>query len=84
MRPCAPACGSSSTTSPARWATACSRYRRWRIEAVSRKPNILVIFMDQLRADVCGCYGGWSSATPNLDRLAAGGTVFTQAYLGNT
>ncbi|MBQ35533.1 MAG: sulfatase-like hydrolase/transferase [Candidatus Latescibacteria bacterium] len=51
---------------------------------MSRKPNILVIFMDQLRADVCGCYGGWSSATPNLDRLAAGGTVFTQAYLGNT
>ena len=47
---------------------------------MSQQPNMLVIFVDQLRADVCGCYGGWSSATPNLDRLAAGGTVFTQAY----
>ncbi|MBV7334545.1 sulfatase-like hydrolase/transferase [Chloroflexi bacterium TSY] len=47
---------------------------------MSQRPNILIIVVDQLRADVCGCYGGWPSATPNLDRLAAGGTVFTQAY----
>ena len=47
---------------------------------MSQPPNILIIFVDQLRADVCGCYGGWPSATPNLDRLAAAGTVFTRAY----
>ena len=47
---------------------------------MSRPPNILIILVDQLRADVCGCYGGWPSATPNLDRLAATGTVFTRAY----
>ena len=47
---------------------------------MSQPPNILIILVDQLRADVCGCYGGWPSATPNLDRLAAAGTVFTRAY----
>ena len=43
-------------------------------------PNILVIIVDQQRADICGCYGGWTSVTPNLDGLAAGGTLFTQAH----
>ena len=47
---------------------------------MSPPPNILIILVDQLRADVCGCYGGWPSATPNLARLAATGTVFTRAY----
>ena len=47
---------------------------------MSQRPNILIILVDQLRADVCGCYGGWPGATTYLDRFAAGGTVFTQAY----
>jgi len=45
-----------------------------------KQPNILILFVDQQRADICGCYGGWPNVTPNLDRLAAGGTVFTRAY----
>jgi len=44
------------------------------------RPNILIIIVDQQRADVCGCYGGWPAATPNLDGLAGGGTTFTQAH----
>ncbi len=35
------------------------------------RPNILIIIVDQQRADVCGCYGGLPSMTPNLDRLAS-------------
>lgn len=44
-----------------------------------RKPNILFIVDDQLRADVCGVYGGKDITTPNIDRLAAEGVVFTNA-----
>ena len=40
---------------------------------------ILFISIDPLRADRLSFYGG-HTATPNLDRLAAGGTVFTHAY----
>lgn len=38
-------------------------------------PNILWIFADELRADAIGCQGSphWRVATPNIDRLAAGG-----------
>lgn len=44
------------------------------------KPNILLLFCDQLRADVLGCYGHPFVATPAIDRLAAEGTVFESAY----
>jgi choline-sulfatase len=40
-----------------------------------KQPNILFIMTDQMRADALGCAGGWAR-TPNLDRLAAGGTRF--------
>lgn len=35
---------------------------------------------DQLRRDALGCYGNEICKTPNLDRLAAEGTRFLQAY----
>ena len=41
--------------------------------------NILLITIDTLRADALGSYGG-RAATPNLDRLAAGGVRFTFAH----
>lgn len=41
-----------------------------------KKPNILFILCDQLRADVLGCMGG-PAATPNIDALAAEGLCFT-------
>lgn len=42
--------------------------------------NILFLFSDQHRADALGCAGHPHVRTPNLDRLAASGTRFTQAY----
>jgi arylsulfatase A-like enzyme len=47
--------------------------------AASRKPNFLVIVMDDMGYSDPGCYGG-EIATPNIDRLAAGGIRFTQCY----
>jgi arylsulfatase len=41
-----------------------------------RKPNILLLLTDQHRWDALGCSGGWV-ASPNLDRIAAEGVVFS-------
>ncbi len=60
--------------------------------------NVILILCDTLRRDHCGPYNGglplnqcWSSEapdwvvpTPNMDRLAARGTVFEQCYCGST
>ena len=44
-----------------------------------RKPNIVFIFADQLRAQALGCYGDKQAKTPNIDRLAAQGCRFDNA-----
>lgn len=60
--------------------------------------NVLFILCDTLRRDHCGPYNGgrplnqagsaqqpnWKVPTPNMNRLAEKGTVFTQAYCGST
>ncbi len=42
-------------------------------------PNILFIPVDDLRPEM-GCYGNAYIRTPNMDRLAQEGVVFTRAY----
>lgn len=42
--------------------------------------NFLVVVADQLRADALGAFGSEVARTPNLDRLAARGATFTNAY----
>jgi arylsulfatase A-like enzyme len=42
-------------------------------------PNILFIPVDDLRPDLA-CYGSSSMISPNIDRLAADGVVFTRTY----
>lgn len=44
-----------------------------------RPPNLVFLVSDTLRADYCSVYGG-AVPTPNLERLAARGTVFEQSY----
>ena len=46
---------------------------------MARRPNIVLILADDLGFSDLGCYGG-EIATPNLDRLAAGGMRFTHFY----
>jgi hypothetical protein len=40
-----------------------------------------VVFDDQLRADVCGVYGGKNITTPSIDRLASQGVTLQQCPL---
>jgi arylsulfatase len=47
--------------------------------AAGRRPNIVVIMVDDMGFSDIGGYGG-EIATPNIDRLAAGGLRFTQFY----
>lgn len=47
---------------------------------MSRRPNILFVFADQHRHDALGCAGNTLIETPNLDRLAATGVRFSDAW----
>jgi arylsulfatase A len=45
-------------------------------------PNIVLILADDMGMGDLGCYGQKLMKTPNIDRLAAEGTRFTDAYAG--
>lgn len=47
------------------------------------RPNILYIMCDDMGYGDLACYGQQYIATPNIDRLAAQGMRFTQAYAGS-
>ena len=53
-------------------------------DAADPKPNVLYILADDLGYGDLGCYGQTKIRTPHIDRLAAEGVRFTQAYAGAT
>src|SRR5262245_3989271 len=48
------------------------------------KPNIILLTIDTLRADMLNCYGYNTPLTPNIDRLAQSGIRFEQAISGGS
>jgi arylsulfatase A len=48
--------------------------------APSRPPNIVLILADDLGYGDVGCYGATKVQTPNIDRLAREGRLFTDAH----
>lgn len=48
--------------------------------AVAEKPNVVLIFADDLGYGDLGCYGATKVQTPNIDQLAAEGRRFTDAH----
>jgi arylsulfatase A-like enzyme len=49
----------------------------------STRPNIVLIFTDNQQAATLGCYGNHEVHTPNLDKLAANGMLFDNAFGAN-
>jgi arylsulfatase A-like enzyme len=47
----------------------------------SAKPNIIFLLADDLRYNALGCMGNRIVQTPNIDRMAYQGTLFTNAYV---
>ena len=47
------------------------------------RPNVILIMTDNHGAWTLGCYGNPDIRTPNIDRLASEGTLFTRAFASN-
>ena len=54
-----------------------------RRQATPDRPNIIFILADDMGYGDLSCYGSEFVKTPNIDRLAATGTRFTQCYAGS-
>jgi arylsulfatase A-like enzyme len=50
------------------------------LRGAAARPNVVFILADDLGYADLSCYGRRDYRTPNIDRLAAGGVRFTQAY----
>src|SRR5687768_6311059 len=48
------------------------------------RPNFLFILADDLGYADLGCYGGREPCSPNLDRLATEGLLFTNGYANSS
>ena len=48
------------------------------------QPNVILLTIDTLRANMLHCYGHKKPLTPNLDRLATSGLRFEQAITGGS
>ena len=48
--------------------------------APASRPNVVILLTDDQGTLDANCYGSTDLKTPNIDRLAAGGVRFTQAY----
>ncbi|WP_321473172.1 sulfatase-like hydrolase/transferase [uncultured Paludibaculum sp.] len=49
-------------------------------DAPSAKPNILLVMADEVPSWVLGCYGNQEIPTPNIDRMALGGSRFVRSF----
>ena len=46
----------------------------------SRRPNVIVVLVDTLRADHLGCYGYGKTTSPNIDAFAKDASLFERAF----
>ena len=50
------------------------------VNTTEKKPNIIVIYLDDLGYGDISSYGATALQTPNIDALAYGGIKFTNGY----
>lgn len=55
-----------------------------RLDLYKSKPNVIYILADDLGYGDLSCYGQKKFSTPNIDKLAKEGMVFSQHYAGST
>jgi choline-sulfatase len=48
-----------------------------------KRPNLVLFFLDELRADALSCYGNPVTKTPNFDAFAKSGTRFANCHVQN-
>jgi len=65
--------GLAAGLAPSLWLSGCSK----RLQV--KRPNIILIVIDTLRAGHLGCYGYQRNTTPIIDRLAQEGVLFKNA-----
>src|SRR5512137_2186139 len=53
------------------------------LAAAERRPNIVMIFIDDMGWGDFSCFGNTEAKTPNIDALAAGGIRFSQFYVNS-
>ncbi|MGI9239547.1 MAG: sulfatase-like hydrolase/transferase, partial [Verrucomicrobiales bacterium] len=51
------------------------------VAAAEQPPNIVFFFTDDQTTSTLGCYGNPVVQTPNIDQLAARGTLFKNAFV---
>ncbi|MCG8686689.1 MAG: sulfatase-like hydrolase/transferase, partial [Desulfobacterales bacterium] len=54
-----------------------------KVDKSGPKPNVVFIFIDDMGYADVSCFGNDKVATPNIDRLAAGGTKLTNFYVNS-
>ena len=57
----------------------CGEYKK-SSQVKEERPNILILMSDNQSWNHLGCYGDKTVSTPNIDRLAKEGILFTNAY----
>ena len=59
----------------------CIVFFTFSIMAQTEKPNVLLIMTDQHAFSALSCVGNTDLNTPNIDKIAKGGTIFNKTYV---
>ena len=54
------------------------------VKAGGKQPNVVVVMMESMSAEYMATFGNTENLTPNLDRLAGEGLLFTHLYAAGT
>ena len=55
----------------------------WNASAGETKPNIILLFIDDMGWADFSCFGNTNATTPNVDRMAAEGIAFESFYVNS-
>ena len=50
---------------------------------VDKRPNVILVFIDDMGWGDFSCFGNQDASTPNIDRMAAEGVRFEQFYVNS-